>query len=91
MVRETGTLEICEAVTDIWQPTTTDKIILNLPATVEYATPNVHARTPARTARTAESRPETQSLESGPSRRAGPPGPCNAACIMHAGRPATAT
>ncbi|MBP6508306.1 MAG: 2-isopropylmalate synthase, partial [Opitutaceae bacterium] len=36
-------LEICEAVTDVWQPTPTDKIILNLPATVEYATPNVHA------------------------------------------------
>ncbi|MSU69960.1 MAG: 2-isopropylmalate synthase [Opitutaceae bacterium] len=36
-------LEICEAVTDIWQPTVTDKIILNLPATVEYTTPNVHA------------------------------------------------
>ena len=36
-------LEICEAVTDVWQPTKTDKIILNLPATVEYATPNVHA------------------------------------------------
>ena len=36
-------LEICEAVTDIWQPTTKDRIILNLPATVEYATPNVHA------------------------------------------------
>ena len=36
-------LEICEAVTDIWQPTVEDKIILNLPATVEYATPNVHA------------------------------------------------
>ncbi|MEY4941474.1 MAG: hypothetical protein RIQ93_3209 [Verrucomicrobiota bacterium] len=36
-------LEICEAVTDIWQPTLADKIILNLPATVEYATPNVHA------------------------------------------------
>ena len=36
-------LEICEAVTDIWQPTVQDKIILNLPATVEYATPNVHA------------------------------------------------
>ncbi len=36
-------LEICEAVTDIWQPTAKDKIILNLPATVEYATPNVHA------------------------------------------------
>jgi len=36
-------LEICEAVTDVWQPTPQDKIILNLPATVEYATPNVHA------------------------------------------------
>jgi 2-isopropylmalate synthase len=36
-------LEICEAVTDAWGPTPSDKIILNLPATVEYATPNVHA------------------------------------------------
>jgi 2-isopropylmalate synthase len=36
-------LEICEAVSDIWQPTPANKIILNLPATVEYATPNVHA------------------------------------------------
>jgi 2-isopropylmalate synthase len=36
-------LEICEAVTDVWQPTVESKIILNLPATVEYATPNVHA------------------------------------------------
>ncbi|MBW7894510.1 MAG: 2-isopropylmalate synthase [Opitutaceae bacterium] len=36
-------LEVCEAVTDVWQPTPQDKIILNLPATVEYATPNVHA------------------------------------------------
>jgi len=36
-------LEVCEAVTDVWQPTLADKIILNLPATVEYATPNVHA------------------------------------------------
>jgi 2-isopropylmalate synthase len=36
-------LEICEAVTDVWQPTPENKIILNLPATVEYATPNVHA------------------------------------------------
>jgi 2-isopropylmalate synthase len=36
-------LEICEAVTDVWQPTEDNKIILNLPATVEYATPNVHA------------------------------------------------
>ncbi len=36
-------LEICEAVSDLWQPTAADPIILNLPATVEYATPNVHA------------------------------------------------
>lgn len=36
-------LEICEAVTDVWQPTVENKIILNLPATVEYATPNIHA------------------------------------------------
>ena len=36
-------LQICEAVTDVWQPTPENKIILNLPATVEYATPNVHA------------------------------------------------
>jgi 2-isopropylmalate synthase len=36
-------LEICEAVTDVWAPTAADKIILNLPATVEYATPNIHA------------------------------------------------
>jgi 2-isopropylmalate synthase len=36
-------LEICEAVTDVWAPTPENKIILNLPATVEYATPNVHA------------------------------------------------
>jgi 2-isopropylmalate synthase len=36
-------LEICEAVSDVWQPTPSNKIILNLPATVEYATPNIHA------------------------------------------------
>ena len=36
-------LEICEAVTDAWQPAPDNKIILNLPATVEYATPNIHA------------------------------------------------
>ena len=36
-------LEICEAVTSVWQPTPDNKIIINLPATVEYATPNVHA------------------------------------------------
>ena len=36
-------LEICERVTDAWGPTPDNKIILNLPMTVEYATPNVHA------------------------------------------------
>tara|TARA_B100000900_G_scaffold386291_1_gene376649 strand:- start:399 stop:2075 length:1677 start_codon:yes stop_codon:yes gene_type:complete len=36
-------LECCEAVADVWEPTPTKKIILNLPATVELFTPNVHA------------------------------------------------
>jgi 2-isopropylmalate synthase len=36
-------LEICEAVVDVWRPTPEERIILNLPATVEIATPNVHA------------------------------------------------
>ena len=36
-------LEVCEAVMEIWQPTEANKIILNLPATVEVASPNVHA------------------------------------------------
>ena len=36
-------LEICESVSDVWGPTPSDRIILNLPATVEYAMPNVHA------------------------------------------------
>ncbi|HEY2386952.1 MAG TPA: 2-isopropylmalate synthase, partial [Candidatus Binatia bacterium] len=34
---------ICEAVMDVWQPTRERPIILNLPATVEMATPNVYA------------------------------------------------
>jgi 2-isopropylmalate synthase len=36
-------LEICEAVKQVIQPTRNKKMILNLPATVEMATPNVHA------------------------------------------------
>jgi 2-isopropylmalate synthase len=36
-------LAICEAVVDVWQPTPQQKIILNLPSTVEIATPNVYA------------------------------------------------
>jgi 2-isopropylmalate synthase len=36
-------LEVCNAVNDIWRPTPSWKTILNLPATVEMATPNVYA------------------------------------------------
>ncbi|SHO61071.1 2-isopropylmalate synthase [Pseudoxanthobacter soli DSM 19599] len=36
-------LEICERVLDVWQPTADAPVILNLPATVEVAMPNVHA------------------------------------------------
>ncbi|MES1189495.1 MAG: 2-isopropylmalate synthase [Steroidobacter sp.] len=36
-------LEVCEAVLDVWQPTPQHKAILNLPTTVEVATPNVYA------------------------------------------------
>lgn len=36
-------VEVCNAVVDVWQPTPANKIILNLPATVEVATPNVYA------------------------------------------------
>ena len=35
--------EICDAVCDVWQPTTDNKAIMNLPSTVELCTPNVHA------------------------------------------------
>jgi 2-isopropylmalate synthase len=35
--------QICEAVMDVWQPTPARKMIINLPATVEMATPNVFA------------------------------------------------
>lgn len=36
-------LEVCEAVLDVWHPTKERKAIINLPATVEYSTPNVYA------------------------------------------------
>jgi 2-isopropylmalate synthase len=36
-------LEICDAVTAAWGATPANKVILNLPATVEGATPNVYA------------------------------------------------
>ncbi len=35
--------EVCDAVNDIWKPTPDHKTIINLPATVEMATPNVYA------------------------------------------------
>ena len=35
--------EVSEAVMDVWQPTPERKMILNLPDTVEVATPNVYA------------------------------------------------
>ena len=36
-------VEICDAVTAVWEPTPQRKVILNLPATVEMATPNIYA------------------------------------------------
>jgi 2-isopropylmalate synthase len=36
-------VEICEAVLAVWEPTPERRVILNLPATVEMATPNVYA------------------------------------------------
>ena len=36
-------VEVCNRVTEVWEPTPDRKVILNLPATVEMATPNVYA------------------------------------------------
>jgi 2-isopropylmalate synthase len=36
-------LEICEAVMDVWEPGAGREIVLNLPCTVERSTPNVYA------------------------------------------------
>lgn len=36
-------LEVCEAVMDVWAPVVDNKIILNLPSTVEMSTPNIYA------------------------------------------------
>ena len=35
--------EVCDAVIEVWNPTPEHKMILNLPATVECATPNIYA------------------------------------------------
>ncbi len=36
-------LEICNAVTEVVQPTADNKLIINLPSTVEMSTPNIYA------------------------------------------------
>jgi 2-isopropylmalate synthase len=36
-------LDVCEAVMDVWQPTTDKPTIINLPATVEMSSPNIYA------------------------------------------------
>jgi 2-isopropylmalate synthase len=36
-------VEVCDAVNAVWEPTPQRKSILNLPATVEMATPNIYA------------------------------------------------
>ncbi|MBV9096917.1 MAG: 2-isopropylmalate synthase, partial [Frankiaceae bacterium] len=36
-------VEVCDAVMDVWEPTPDNKVVLNLPATVEMATPNIYA------------------------------------------------
>jgi 2-isopropylmalate synthase len=36
-------VEVCDAVAEIWEPTPEKKVIMNLPATVEMATPNIYA------------------------------------------------
>ena len=36
-------VEVCDAVIEAWDPSPDRRIIINLPATVELATPNVHA------------------------------------------------
>ena len=36
-------VEVCDAVIDVWQPSADNKVIINLPATVEMTTPNVYA------------------------------------------------
>ena len=36
-------VEVCNAVLDVWEPTPDNKVIINLPVTVEYALPHVVA------------------------------------------------
>ncbi len=36
-------IEVCNAVLDVWKPTSENKAIINLPSTVEMSTPNIYA------------------------------------------------
>ena len=36
-------VEVCDAVTEVWQPTPDNRCIINLPSTVEMSTPNIYA------------------------------------------------
>jgi 2-isopropylmalate synthase len=36
-------VEVCDAVADVWEPSPENKIIFNLPSTVEMASPNIYA------------------------------------------------
>lgn len=36
-------VEVCDAVTAVWNPTPDNPVIINLPSTVEMATPNIYA------------------------------------------------
>jgi len=36
-------IEVCNAVVDTWEPKEDEKVIINLPSTVESATPNIYA------------------------------------------------
>ena len=36
-------LEVCNAVLDVWQPTADDKVIINLPVTVQLSMPHIYA------------------------------------------------
>ncbi len=35
--------EVCDAVSAVWRPTSSNKMIINLPSTVECSTPNIYA------------------------------------------------
>ena len=36
-------LEVCNAVLEVWEPTTDNKVIINLPVTVELSMPHIYA------------------------------------------------